>query len=118
MTEKNRIKANNSPSFQLSELTNSCHSNNCKVHRSSVSSPEIDLSKLRVTVISQLQASNPSIPFLRRRQRRGQVIEDTSGGVSAIELDENKLDNSCEKVIDSYIFLHFVEKQDYSMNSI
>ena len=38
--------------------------------------------------------------------------------MSAIELDKYKLDDSSEKVIDSYIFLHFVEKQDDSTNSI
>ena len=67
-----------------------------EVHRSGVPSPEIDLTKLSVNCNLPVSSYQSRCTFLISRKRGGQVIEDTSGGVSAIELDEYKLDDSCE----------------------
>ncbi|KAH0849648.1 hypothetical protein HID58_096209 [Brassica napus] len=65
-----------------------------EVHRSGVPSPEIDLTKLSVNCNLPVSSYQSRCTFLISRKRGGQVIEDTSGGVSAIELDEYKLDDS------------------------
>jgi hypothetical protein len=68
------------------------------------------MSEVDVAAVTHGEAPDPSAPFVCRRQRGGEVIEDTGGGVGAVELDGDQLHDPREQVADADVLLHLLEE--------
>lgn len=95
-------------------ITNSGHGNNGKIEWGDVTLPEVNLSEMGIAIVTHLQASNPSVSLLGGRHGCGQIIKEAGSRMCAVKFHNKKLGNSCEKVVDPYIFLQLLKKLCHS----
>jgi len=91
-------------------LTNGGHGNNRKVEGGDITLPEIDVSEVRISIVTHLQATDPGVTLLGRGQSGGKIVKNASSGVSAVKFNDKELEDSGEQVIDPRILLEGIEE--------
>lgn len=91
-------------------LTNGGHGNNGKVEGGDITLPEIDVSEVRICIVSHLQATDPGVTLLGRGQSGGKIVKNASSGVSAVKFNDEEFEDSGEQVIDPCILLEGFEE--------
>lgn len=118
ISAENHVKGHvNHYKYHLSDIdgvdvsvSNSGHGNNGEVEGGHVTLPEVDISEVRVGIVTHLQATDPRVTLLGGRHGGSEIIENACSGVGAVKFNDQEFDDSGEEVIDPGVLLEGLEE--------